>query len=63
MDDDDDDGDDGELLTISEITEKLDLHKLGAQRDWYIQGTSGNVGIGIYEAMEAMAKFIKGRGS
>ena len=45
-------------LTISEITTKLDLRKLCAQRDWHVQGTSATSGAGICEALEAMAKFV-----
>jgi ADP-ribosylation factor protein 1 len=41
-------------MGVSEITEKLELHKL-RNREWYIQGCCALTGDGLYEGLDWLA--------
>ena len=46
-------------MSVAEITEKLDLHKL-KKREWFIQGSSGLTGYGLQEGLNwGVEKFLQ----
>jgi len=48
-------------MSVSEVTDKLGLHSLGA-RKWYIQSTCATTGDGLYEGLEWLATALKKAG-
>lgn len=48
-------------LSAAEITEKLNLTKLGAGRSWHIQACCALSGEGLYPGMDWVATQIKGK--
>ncbi|XP_050204630.1 ADP-ribosylation factor 1-like isoform X2 [Mercurialis annua] len=49
------------VLTVSEITDKLGLHSL-RQRRWYIQSTCATSGQGLYEGLDWLSSNISSKG-
>lgn len=48
-------------LSPSEITTRLELHKLPKTRQWYVQGCTGTSGDGLYEGLDWLSKTISSK--
>ena len=46
-------------MSTSELTDKLGLHSLKSQRQWYIQGSCAMTGEGLYEGLDWLAHACK----
>ncbi|KAM6471192.1 E3 ubiquitin-protein ligase TRIM23 [Liasis olivaceus] len=49
-------------LSVEEITELLNLHKLCCGRSWYIQGCDARSGMGLYEGLDWLSRHLVAAG-
>ena len=47
-------------MSVSEVTDKLGLHSLGA-RKWYIQSTCATTGDGLYEGLDWLSSALNAK--
>jgi hypothetical protein len=49
-----------DAMAPAEVAEKLGLHTMRG-REWYIQGSNGVSGDGLYEGMDWLVKSVNGK--
>ena len=48
-----------QALSTAEVTERLNLHRQPANRNWYVQGCSATKRTGLFEGMDWLAAAVK----